>query len=102
MRINKKDIVDSVNRKIDGTFTKLAINDVITIMVEYIADQLENNQNVSIENFGTFSIYKFHGHDGMDISSGATQYVEEFRSIKFRPHHNFLNLIQKKASKKDR
>jgi nucleoid DNA-binding protein len=96
MRLLKKDIVDKVYNKLNGTVSRLIINDVINITYDYICSELEKNRVFSVINFGTFSIFKFQEHDGLDISSGLVHKVSSFHSVKFHPHAIFRMLLSRK------
>jgi len=99
MKINKKDLTVNIHKRLGGVVSKNQIYDVITIICDYISEELLENRSVTIKSFGTLSPYVFHGHEGMDISRGEMRYVEEFRSVKFRPHHILLRLVQRKRKK---
>jgi len=99
MRIDKKTIVDNIYKHLGKTLSKNQIYDVVTVICDYLSEELIENRSVSIKNFGTLSPYMFHGHEGIDVSSGNMRYVEEFRSVKFRPHHVLWRLVKRKRKK---
>lgn len=99
MKINKARLVDNIYKRLDGATSKLVIRDVIAVICNYVIEEMEHDRTVSIQNFGTFSPYRFHEHDGVDVSSGAMRHVEGFRSVKFLPHAIFRLLLNRKRKK---
>jgi nucleoid DNA-binding protein len=99
MKLSKKDITDKIYKRLNKAVSKLVIQDVVTVICDHILSELEKDRVFSVTNFGTFSPFKFHEHDGMDISSGAIQKVSSFRSVKFRPHAVFRLLLDRKRKK---
>jgi len=99
MKITKAKLVDNIYKKLGGAVSKLVIRDVVTVICHYIQTELGYDRVVSVQNFGTFSPYRFHEHDGIDVSSGAMRHVEGFRSVKFLPHAVFRLLLKRKREK---
>lgn len=99
MKLSKKNLTDKIYKRLNGAVSKLVIHDVVTVICDHIISELEKNRAFSVRNFGTFSPFNFHEHEGMDISSGAMQKVKSFRSVKFRPHAVFRLLLDRKRKK---
>ena len=99
MLLSKKDITDKIYNRLSKTTSKLVIHDVVTVICEHMESELEKDRSFSVSNFGTFSPFKFHEHEGMDISTGAMQKVESFRTVRFHPHAVFRLLLNRKRSK---
>lgn len=85
--------------RLNGTISKKSINDAISFICDYLITNVVEDKSISIINFGTFSPYIFHAHKAFNIALGKMQQVKAFRSVKFRAHSTFLNLI---ASRRDR
>jgi len=99
MKLSKKHLTDKIYKRLNKAASKLVIHDVITVIGDHIVSELEKDRAFSVTNFGTFSPFRFHEHQGMDISSGAMQKVSSFRSVKFRPHAVFRLLLDRKRKK---
>lgn len=97
--VTKKVIANKIQKKLNYTLKKTVIQDAISVMCVMIQKELIRDQAVSIENFGTLSPYTFHQHMGRNVVTKQLQEIESFRSVKFRPHSVFLELLaQRKAS----
>jgi nucleoid DNA-binding protein len=99
MKVSKKYLIARIYKKLHKAVPKLVIHDVVTAVTDYIVQELSEDRSFSVENFGTFSPYHFHSHEGLDVSSGAMQYVEGFKSVKFRPHAVYCLLLERKRKK---
>jgi len=97
--INKKKLTANIYKRLSGAISKNQIYDIITVICDYCSDELYNNRSITIKKFGTLSPYLFHGHEGLNIARAEMQYVDEFRTVKFRPHHILRRLVQRKRKK---
>jgi len=95
-KIDRAEIVDRVYRRFGNALPRNVINDAVAVLCGIMADSLKKNETISIHNFGTVHTYTFHGHKGVDISSGEVQYVEPFVTAKFVAHDNFNTLLNNK------
>ena len=93
MKISKEKLSDLVYKRLDRSIPKMVIYDVITVMFDYFANELFNNRAVSIKNFGTWSPFMFHEHEGINVATGVKQIVQSFRTVKFVPHTVFRKLL---------
>jgi nucleoid DNA-binding protein len=99
MKLCKKNLVDKIYESFNNTVKKLVIHDVITLITDHIVDELSQDRTFGVHNLGTFSPYRFHDHDGFDISSGEIQHVPGFKTVKFRPHVALRILLERKRKK---
>lgn len=96
MKVLKKTLVNNIYDKLNKTVTKLLIYDVMISVTDYIIDELSQDRTFSVNNFGTFSLCKFHAHKGFNIHTGKMQHVNGFKMVKFRPHAVFSLLLKRK------
>lgn len=99
MKVSKKVLIARIYKKLHKAVPKLVIHDVITAVTDYIVQELSEDRSFGVENFGTFSPYYFHSHEGLDVSSGAIQHVEGFKNVKFQPHAVYRLLLERKRKK---
>ena len=99
MKIGKKKLIDLLYRRLNRELPKQQISDVIDVICEYLTKEIAENRSVTVRNFGTFSPYLFHGHDGWDFQTNKLCYRKPFRSVKFRSHHVFERLISRRKKK---
>lgn len=91
-RILNKDIVDHIYLKYDKAISKRKIYYACKTITDELQSSLENNEVVSISNFGTFATYF-----GRNLNRTKMR-VENFRAVKFHPHYNFKLLLKRQAS----
>ncbi|KKN67659.1 hypothetical protein LCGC14_0459180 [marine sediment metagenome] len=96
--INKEDLAVIICKRLDGVVPKALVHDAIGIICDSLSDRLSEGKSIPINNFGVLDTYTYHGHEGVNISSGEDQYVESFVSVKFIPHENLLILLGHKKS----
>ena len=94
--INRAKLSVIIKDRMDGVVSKNSINDAISIICDIMTEKLIDGEAISINNFGTLDTYTYHGHDGLDISTGEIQYVEPFIHVRFIPHHNLMVLFNRK------
>jgi nucleoid DNA-binding protein len=94
--ISKEDLAAIINKRLDGVVPKASIYDAINIICDDISDRLQAGESIAVNNFGILDTYTYHGHDGMDISSGEVKYIEPFVNVKFIPHDNLVILLNHK------
>lgn len=99
MIIGKREIAGNIYRKFNKAVYRKHIYDVINIVCDYIVDEISQDNVVSVDNFGTFYATTFHGHTGYDLETGNLREFEPFRTVKFRPHHTFNLLFNRKRNK---
>ncbi len=80
--INKLKISQLVNKKTSNTVAQKLISDIVSIVANYIIDEIGQDRPVSIDNFGTFSIRSVDG-----IVVRGTKKV-----LTFKLHTNFSKL----------
>lgn len=95
-KLDRVAIVGRIYERFGKALPKNVINDAVAVLCGIMADGLKKNETISIHNFGTVHTYTFHGHRGVDISSGEIQYVEPFVTVKFVAHDNFNVLLNNK------
>ncbi len=93
MTKTKKQIVAAINKKLGKALHPQAIADAVNVVLDLLIEELINDQSFSVHNFGTFSPYMFHGHKGMNISTGEMQDVPPTRMVKFHPHVGFTTIL---------
>ena len=96
MKIDRAAIIEKIYRRFGNALPRNVIKDAVAILCDNMADSLKKSEPISIHNFGTIHTYTFHGHKGVDISSGKVQYVEPFITAKFVAHDNFNVLLDNK------
>lgn len=99
MKITKQHLIDNIYKKLGGAVSKLIIRDVITVISNYIQEEVKQDRSVSIQNFGTFSPFNFHERGGLDVYSGKPLRMKNFKSVKFSPHAVFRSLLEGKRKK---
>lgn len=98
-KIDKKKLTNVIFKRLNGALTKSAIYDALVIINDSLIEFAVSNKTISIHNFGTFSPFLFLEHKGFNIASGEMQEVKSFKTLKFRPHANFLDLVEQKKGK---
>ncbi|HVI43189.1 MAG TPA: HU family DNA-binding protein [Anaerovoracaceae bacterium] len=98
-KIDKKKLVSLIYKRLGGALSKKSIYDAVSVINDSIIESLLDNKTVSVNNFGTFSTYLFHEHEGLNIASGDRQLVKPFRAVKFRAHSNLSALIEQRKDK---
>jgi nucleoid DNA-binding protein len=74
------DVADLLDKALGKTIPRMQILDILAIVVEYMVNELENNRDVYLGNFGVFSLTQYNGS----------------RIVKFRPHEAFKEILTKK------
>lgn len=85
--------------KLEKTVSRASIYDAILIICEYLIDKLSNGENVSIDNFGTLSIYIHSGHNSIKVGTDELIYVEPVVYIKFIPHDILSTFLEQRREK---
>lgn len=99
MKIDKKKLTNIIFKRLNGALTKSAIYDALVIINDSLIESAISNKTISIHNFGTFSPFMFSEHKGFNIASGEMQEVKPFKTLKFRSHANFQDLVEQKKDK---
>jgi nucleoid DNA-binding protein len=97
-RVSKNKIVDNIYNRLNGEIPKIVIKDSVNIILSHLCDKIEDNEVFTVENFGSFISYVYHGHRGVNIYTGDEQYIKPFLHVKFIPHENFAKLINQKKT----
>lgn len=98
-KIDKKKLTALIYKRLNGVLSKKSIYDAVTVINDSLIESIIDNKAISITNFGTFSPYLFHAHEGLNIASGVRHTVKSFRTVKFRAHTCFLALIEQRKDK---
>ena len=96
--LNKSKLAILIKDRMDGLVSKNSINDAISVICDIMTEKLSEGEAISIPNLGLLDMHTYHGHDGLDISTGEIQYVNPFERVKFVPHHNLMVLLNRKKS----
>ena len=99
MKIDKRKIANILHKRLGGALSKGAIYDALVIINDSLIESAINNKTISVHNFGTFSPFLSSEHKGFNIALGKMQEVQSFKTLKFRPHANFLDLVEQKKDK---
>lgn len=99
MKINKKKLTSNIYNRINSTIPKKKIHDTITVICEYMLEQITKNKVFSVKNFGTFSPYMHKAHIGFNVAKGELQRVKSFLNVKFHPHVSFLKMLKARRNK---
>lgn len=99
MKISKRKLASLIFKRLNKSIAKNSIYDAIGIINESIINRIVNNEAVSVDNFGTLSSYLFHQHKGMNVASGQQQIVKSFKTVKFRVHSTFEDLVEQRKDK---
>jgi nucleoid DNA-binding protein len=91
--VTKKKIVSKLHKRLGKSLSKDLLQDSINTILLMLKENLTKDVAVSINNFGTFSPYTYHGHIGLDVSNYTIRRTKKFRTVKFRPHVVFLELL---------
>ncbi len=83
--INKLELSRIINKKIGKAVAQKLISDIISIVSNYIIDEVTENRPVSINNFGTFSI---RTSEGLLLSKGK----DPKKMLSFKVHMRFYKL----------
>ncbi len=94
--INKKELTTILSEKLNNTISKKDIYHSITIICEYLLDQIKDNKSVSVDNFGTFSPFIMKGHKGYHIGTNSLHKTPSLLMVKFRPHIVLINMLKRK------
>lgn len=98
-KIDKKKLTDIIYKRLNGALAKRIIYDALIIIGDSLIMSATMNKTFSIHNFGTFSPFLYNKHKGFNISSGKMQDIKPFKTLKFRPHANFQDLVEQKKDK---
>ena len=91
--MNKKTLARKVASK---TLLSLKESFQITeILFESIIEELSKGKEVSIVNFGKFTLYKQKPRPVRNPKTGEEMILEEFLSVKFKPSHYIKNKVKK-------
>lgn len=99
MIISKKALVNKIYKRIGGTVIQSEILEIVNIICQYIIDNIKDDISVSIKNFGTFSLFVFHSHKGINVFTKKEQHVKSFKTVKFYPHQIFIRLTNEQKNK---
>lgn len=94
--VTKKVIANKIHQTLGMALNKRIIQDAINAICTTLQDNIERDQAVSVENFGTMSPYVFHSHAGMNIATGELRQVPAFHTVRFHPHFIFLELLSRR------
>jgi nucleoid DNA-binding protein len=92
--VNKKDLARKISEK-----TLLSLKEssqVIEILFESIAEELSNENEVSIVNFGKFTLYKQKPRPVRNPKTMQEMILEEFLSVKFKPSTYIKDKVKNK------
>lgn len=99
MKLGRREIKVKIYNRLNGVIKQQDIGNVISVLCDVIEDELVHNRAVSIKNFGTLSTYLFHGHKGFNVTNREVNEVLPFKSVKFRPHIKFSELVRARRDK---
>lgn len=94
--VTRKKIAGKIYRRFGSALKQRIILDAINIICVTLHNDILQDRAVSVENFGTFSPYRFHEHRAMNIATGQIEKVKSFRTVKFRPHFTLLELVSQR------
>ena len=71
----------------------------VSIIVEQVANDLVNDQVVTVRRFGTLSPHVRRSHMAHNVSTGIVRKLSSNRSVKFHPHSAFSSLIRERQER---
>lgn len=81
--MNKLELIDKISKELNTTKKETAL--IVNSFLSFILEDLENGNNVTISNFGTFSRTYVKPHDLFNPKTGETIHVEGNYRINFKP-----------------
>ena len=78
----KKDLVDSVTEQLDG-YLKKDVAEAVDIILETIAESLEEGNRVEIRGFGSFSVRQRKGRSSKNPRTGKMMHIPPRKTVHF-------------------
>ncbi len=101
MNLNKLTKADLANTFYDELGKNLGLGrrqarDFVNAFFESLAAAIENDDNVTITNFGRFNCRTRGQKIGRNVHLGSDVLIEEARTVSFSPSQALLNLVREK------
>jgi hypothetical protein len=90
--INKKDLAKKLSQK--TLFSIKESSQIIEQLFEIITNELSNDNEIFIVNFGKFTLYKQKPRPVRNPKTMQEMILDEFYSIKFKPSVSIKNKIK--------
>ena len=84
--MNKLELIDKIAKELELTIKDTS--NVVNLLFKYILEDINNGNNVTISNFGTFSRSFVKAHDLFNPKTGETIHVKDNYRINFKPSKN--------------
>jgi DNA-binding protein HU-beta len=92
MTLSKSDIVDVVANKMG--LPKSKAEEIVTLVVGTIEENLQRGEKVSIVSFGTFEVKTSKARTGRNPKTGESISIPEKKSVKFKPGKGLKELVK--------
>lgn len=84
--MNKQQVIDNLHLRLSekGTiYPKWELNEIVESFLAVVSDSLEQGHNVSLTNFGKFSVKTHKGRNFHNIHTGRVEYTPDRKAILF-------------------
>lgn len=82
--MNKNDFIDNCTTRFD-TLSRRKVEQCVEVILETIVQSIKNDIHVEIRGFGSFHLRIRPARVGRNPKSGEPVYVEEKRTVHFKP-----------------
>lgn len=91
--MNKTDLSKKISRKMSVKQAKVL--QFLNTMEEILEDAFKDDDYITFQNFGTFTLWQQTERPGRNPKTGAPVTIKARKSIKFKPSKHLLNVINK-------
>jgi len=95
---NKSEVIEIVAVKANMTIAES--QRCIHSFLETISECIKEDDNVQLQDFGTFKLKIYASHTGRNPSTGESLEIPEKKSINFKPSNTLKNYLNGKKGKK--
>lgn len=91
--MNKKDLIIEIRETVGGNLAES--RRILEIVLAALAKGFENGRDITIQGFGTFSIWHQSERQGRNPQNGVPAKIQARTSIKFKPGKELLYRLNK-------
>lgn len=74
--------------------TQKEVDEILHTAIAEIKTRLQNNEEVSIRDFGSFDVRKVKVRKSRDVNTGIIKNIPSYLKVKFRPGKNLKEIVR--------
>ncbi len=95
MIVNKSDIINQINQKIESLTTS-DIDYSVKKVISYISRSLYTGKRIEIRGFGTFSLHHYNSRTARNPKTGEHVALEKRSNVHFKPSKELRTRVDNK------